>query len=443
MKKVLVKLAGMFALAAIAFESVFLIFCAANGINGKAPEPQEETVEVQDVPETPPDTVSTLCVAGDIVMHMPIVNNAYDSEAEKYDFTYLFDQVKHYYEDADCAVACLETTFNGPPYSGYPQFCAPDELAADLKTVGFDLLSTVGNHSMDTYFDGLVRTLDVLDAAGMQHIGTYRTEEEAGQIKVIDVGGIKMALIGYTYGTNGIPLGDHPYAVNVFAEDYTEESVDIDYERIADDLEKAKNTGADFIAVYMHWGQEYSTTPSEQQKELADYLFEHGATLVLGGHVHVPQPMETRALPDGRTGYLCYCLGNFISNQFDRYTNLTAAANIELTKNGETGAVTVSNVSYVPMFMLHADSAKDGAYRLLDINETIKNYENGDQSIIGPDIYDQLKQGLLDLRTILGMDENGVPVQAASNDAGTSNPVETTPDENFEPVDSDTPDEAA
>ncbi len=416
MKKFLVKLAGLLALAAIVAESGFLVFCAANGISGKAPEPQaEEVQDVQKAPEKKPDTVSTLCVAGDLVMHMPIVNEAYNGETGKYDFKYLFDQVKHYYEDADSAFACLETTFNGPPYSGYPQFCAPDELASDLKAVGFDLLSTVGNHSLDTYYEGLVRTLDVLDAAGLQHIGTYRTEEDAGEVKVIDVGGISLAVIGFTYGTNGIPMGDHPYSVKVFADDYTEESINVNYDKIAEELERAKGTGADAIAVYMHWGQEYSTTPSDQQKELADFLFEHGATLILGGHVHVPQPMETRTLSDGRTGYLCYCLGNFISNQFDPYTNLTAAVNIELTKNGETGAVTVSNVGYVPMFMLHADSANDGRYHLLDIKETMKAYEGGDESIISSYNYDRLKQGLTDLRTIFGIDENGNPVGANAN----------------------------
>ena len=85
-----------------------------------------------------------------------------------------FADARRYYEAADYTTACLETTFNGPPYSGYPQFCAPDALAYGLKTVGFNLLSTASNHSMDTWYSGLVRTLDVLDAAGLEHVGTYR-----------------------------------------------------------------------------------------------------------------------------------------------------------------------------------------------------------------------------------------------------------------------------
>ena len=102
--------------------------------------------------------------------------------------------------------------------------------------------------------------------------------------------------------------------MNVYTTDYLTDCSQVDYDRIAADLAQARQADADAIAVYMHWGQEYSRTPSEQQKLLADFLFENGATIVLGGHVHVPQPMELRALPDGRTGFLCYCLGNFISN---------------------------------------------------------------------------------------------------------------------------------
>ncbi len=414
MKKKIIAFIGMLSLLAVCAECGWMVFSAFSDTYSKTvnERPAAQASAEKPAPPPPPeDTVATLCVAGDLVMHMPIVNDAYSDETGKYDFTYLFEQVKHYYQDADYAMACLETTFNGPPYSGYPQFCAPDELAESLKSVGFDLLSTVGNHSLDTHYDGVVRTLDVLDKAGLEHVGTYRTQEEADAVKVIDVGGIRLALLGYTYGTNGLPLGDHPYAVNVFAEDYMTDCAIVDYDRLSADLAKARNTDADAIAVYMHWGNEYHTMPNEQQIKLADFLFENGATLILGGHAHVPQPMETRTLPDGRTGYICYCLGNLISNQFDPYTNLTAAVNLELTKDGETGAVTVSDCGYVPMFMLHADSSNEGRYRLLDIRETMKMYENGDESIISSYNYDRLKQGLEDIRSILGMDENGNPIQ--------------------------------
>ena len=155
----------------------------------------------------------------------------------------------------------------------------------------------------------------------------------------------------------------------------------------------------------MHWGQEYATSPSDQQRELADFLFENGATLVLGGHVHVPQPMELRELPDGRTGFLDYCLGNLISNQHDRYTNLTAAVNLELTKSGETGKVTVSGAQYVPMYMLHPDAAADGRYHLLDLNKAIAQCESGTSTVVPSSALPALRQGLADAHSIFGAEE--------------------------------------
>ena len=143
----------------------------------------------------------------------------------------------------------------------------------------------------------------------------------------------------------------------------------------------------------------------EQQEQLADYLFAHGATLVLGGHAHVPQPMELRTLPDGRTGYLCYCLGNLISNQFDPYTNLTAAVTLTLTRSGETGQVTVSGAEYAPMFMLHASDSNEGRYRLLDIRKSMQDFEQGDTSVVNRSVYDRMKQGRSDLHRIFGTDE--------------------------------------
>ncbi len=142
---------------------------------------------------------ATLAVCGDIMSHSPQTNDAYDAATDTYSYLPCFQSVSSWIEAADYAVANFETTLNGPPYSGYPQFCAPDALAYDLKTIGFDLVTTANNHSMDKGFQGLARTLDVLDQAGLQHVGTYRTQEAFTQnngVIVADVGGISVAFSG-------------------------------------------------------------------------------------------------------------------------------------------------------------------------------------------------------------------------------------------------------
>ena len=288
------------------------------------------TVEVTPTPEptptpTPSPTVATLAVCGDIMSHMPVTNDAWDEGQGGYDYSPIFAQAAPYLQAADYAVANLETTLSETgPYSGYPAFKSPAALAGDLAEAGFDLLLTANNHCLDRGWDGLVSTLDALDGAGLAHVGTCRSAEEQAEntIHVADVGGISVAFLGYTYGTNGIPVPQgRDYAVSLFNTDYMTTLSTPDTGRLEEDLAAARALDTDLIAVMIHWGVEYQTTQNSYQEELADLLIANGADLVLGGHSHVPQPIEQRTVTgwDGteRTGFVCYSLGNFISSQVD------------------------------------------------------------------------------------------------------------------------------
>ena len=364
---------------------------------------QEPEETVRQEPEVQPDTTATLCVAGDIVAHMPLVADAWNGEA--YDFTHLFADARRYYEAADYTTACLETTFNGPPYSGYPQFCAPDALASGLKTVGVSP-ALHGEQPQHGYL--VQRSRPHTGCAGRRRSGArrqflLRTCAERDTVKTST-----WAVPNHRWRTPSAQTACRWTASTRTASASTRPTMTdcsaVDYDLIQSDLDKAGQSGADAIAVYVHWGNEYHTEPSEQQEQLADYLFAHGATLVLGGHAHVPQPMELRTLPDGRTGYLCYCLGNLISNQFDPYTNLTAAVTLTLTRSGETGQVTVSGAEYAPMFMLHASDSNEGRYRLLDIRKSMQDFEQGDTSVVNRSVYDRMKQDVPTLHRIFGTD---------------------------------------
>lgn len=338
--------------------------------------------EAPPAPEPPPPpapTVATLAVCGDAMSHMPITKDAWNGE--RYDYARIMAAARPYVEAADCAVVNLETTLSGgPPYSGYPAFNSPDDMAAGLKALGFDLCLTANNHSLDRGFSGLSRTLDVLDETGLAHVGTSRTQEEAEHnIAVADAGGISIAFLGYTYGTNGIPVPKkHPYAINVFNTDYLTNLSQPDYGRLAADLEAAQALGTDLVAVMIHWGLEYKTQPNRYQEELADFLFENGADIILGGHSHVPQPMELRTLPDGRRGFVCYSLGNFISSQTKPNTDTTAVLTLTLTRNNETGETQVSDYTYAPMFMLHRAEGSSPRFELVDIHAALDSGETGE-----------------------------------------------------------------
>lgn len=374
-------------------------------------EPEETPVEVPEEPsepEPPAPTTATLAVCGDAMSHMPVTNDAWDGE--KYDYVRVMSGAKSRVEAADYAVVNLETTFaGGPKYSGYPAFNSPDGMAQGLKDLGFDLCLTANNHSLDKGWSGLSRTLDVLDETGLAHVGTSRSQEERdANLVVADVGGISVAFLGYTYGTNGIPVPkDHPYCINVFNTDYLSGLRELDRDRLAADLEQAKAANADLIAVMIHWGVEYQTKQNAYQEEVADFLFANGADIILGGHSHVPQPMELRALEDGRQGFVCYSLGNFISSQNDEYTDTTAVLTLELTRDNETGEAQVTGYSYAPMYMLDREAGAKPRFQLLDVYETLASGEAGES------LTRRLEKAVADCHKIFGAagDPRAVPAE--------------------------------
>ncbi len=370
----------------------------------ETPAPQKPDPE----PETEPEpVVARLMVAGDIMSHMPLTNDCYVKEKGVYDYSHVLREAAEQLETADFAVANLETTLaGGPEYSGYPRFNSPDELAYDIKDAGFDLLCTTNNHCLDKGIDGLNRTLDVLDEAGLPHLGTYRSREEREEnngIYVADVGGISVAFLAYTYGLNGHRLPkDRPYAANVFNTDYYTSVSDPDYEALEADMAAVRALNTDLIAVIAHWGWEYHTKQNGSQEELARFWVEKGADLVLGGHPHVLQPCDTIVAADEngreRQGFVIYSLGNFISNQNfsddrrrDLATKTTVILDLELTKDAE-GNTSLTDVRYTPYYMVHRNGKPVGERRyLVNVNQAIADYEAGESSIIDQNAYKQLQ----------------------------------------------------
>ena len=350
-------------------------------------------------PEPPRPTVATLAVCGDAMSHNPVRRDAWNEAEGRFDYGRIMGGARAAVSAADYAVVNLETPLaGGPNYSGYPMFNAPDDLAWDLKELGFDLCLTANNHCLDKGFGGLSRTLDALDEAGLAHVGTSRTQEERdGNIHVADVGGISVAFLGFTYGTNAIPVPSaHPYAVNVYNTDYMTTLADPDWDMLEAELDKATALSTDLIAVMIHWGLEYFTTQNHYQEDVADFLFDHGADLILGGHSHVPQPMQLRTLADGRQGFVCYSLGNFFSSQNSEYTDTTAVLTLELTRDNGTGETRITGYDYDPMLMLDREEGASLRFELLDAQAAL------DAGVEDPWLEGKLNKCIEDCRTIFG-----------------------------------------
>ncbi len=296
-------------------------------------------------------------VIGDIMMHSPVVHSAYDNKTGQYNFDKMFTEVAPIFAQADLLIGNLETPIAGDhiPFLGYPQFNGPISLARTLKEAGFDILTTANNHTLDQYEAGLVKTLDVLDDYGIYHTGSARTEEEQQNCLIVEVSGIRIGVISYTYGTNGIPLPDgKPYMVNL-----------LDMDMISAEVERLQENQTDYILAMIHYGIEYDRLPSREQKRWTDMILDTGVDFVLGSHPHVVQPVEMKA--DGKG--VIYSLGNFISNQRDEWKDYGVILDLYLKKDFKTGKTVLTKVDAIPTYVERTSGIGRSEYLILPIAE--------------------------------------------------------------------------
>lgn len=343
------------------------------------------------------DITFNMSVIGDIMCHNTQYTDAYNSNTDTYDFSYVFKDIKAKIKTADIAVGNLETTFAGKSvgYSSYPTFNTPESLADNLKDLGLDVLTTANNHSLDKGYKGIESTIDYLDKADISHTGTFKSEEDQNKILIKNVKDVKIAFLSYTYGTNGIkvPTGKD-YCINL-----------IDKDLIKKQLELAKAENPDIICVSMHWGIEYQTKQNKEQEALADFLFENGVNIILGSHPHVLQPMEKRTitLEDGSTkdGFVIYSLGNFMSGQVKENTKNSIILDLKITKKAQDGKISIDSVNYTPIYM-YKSTAKTKAYKILDIENSISKYDLDQDTSIGQKTYNTLQTELTKIKNTMG-----------------------------------------
>lgn len=398
MRKIIVAILVMILVFTVTFGTYYLIKNDKKVNENNTPKQVAEGKEEIEEVKVPDDITINMIVTGDVLCHNTNFWDAYDASTDSYDFSYVFEDIEKYFSSADIAVGTIETSFAGKEagYSNYPTFNSPEELATDLKELGYDVMAMATNHCLDKGYKGLVSTIDELDKAGIKHIGTYKSEEDSKEILIQDVKGIKMAFLNYTYGTNGIPIpAGKEYSVNL-----------IDKDKIKADIEKAKKLNADVICVNMHWGEEYRQTATQEQEELADFLFQNGVDLILGSHTHVLEPMEKRTvtLADGtkKDGFVIYSLGNFMSGQNANFTRQSVILDIQLTKKGKDNTISIDSVKYTPIYMYNIYAGKSmNRFKIMDIEEEIKKYDEGDTTI-GAQLYNTLVSELEHIYKVVG-----------------------------------------
>ncbi len=279
-----------------------------------------------------------LLFVGDAMQHQAQLDQALaEGNGLNYDYSACFQLIAPDVMKADYAVCNLEVPLGGGPrYSGYPCFSAPDSYAEALRDAGFDLFLTANNHCLDSGDRAARRTLAALDSIGVDHIGTYHDALQRDSLIpfIKNVNGFRIGFLNYTYGTNGISPRDGM------------EVALIDRQRMAHEISRTRDAGAEILCVTIHWGIEYVLEENTAQRSLASFLADQGVDLIIGSHPHVVQPMEIIHNEKHRKDLLVvYSLGNFISNMKTTDTRGGALVKVRLQRDAE-GKPSFTDASY-------------------------------------------------------------------------------------------------
>ncbi|MER2006231.1 MAG: CapA family protein [Psychrobacillus sp.] len=253
-------------------------------------------------------------MVGDILLHSPLYN--YSS------FLPSFANVEEELTNLDFLLANQESIPAGTTFglSGYPNFSSPSHIIRDLKAVGFDLISLANNHTLDKKEEGLLAAIETLEANELPYIGAHKSLEDQQTERIVEVKDIKLGFLSYTYGLNGhrVPEGKE-YLVNI-----------INNVQMEQDIQSLRKK-VDVVVVSIHWGEEYTLEPNQNQRELAHLLANAGADIIFGHHPHVIQPYEKITTSKGES-HVFFSLGNFFSAQQFDSTNIGGIAKLQITK---------------------------------------------------------------------------------------------------------------
>ena len=284
---------------------------------------------------TEEETSARIMANGDLLYHDIIYISVKKSDGT-YDFHENFEYVKPWLKQADLVIGDFEGTVNKDHYlAGYPLFNAPGEVMDAIKDAGYQVLDLAHNHILDSQIEGVVSTADAIEKAGMTPIGVYTHEpRDKAPIVIKEVNGIKVALLAYSYGFNGIEQ-------SISQEDYNRYLSDLDEEKMKAEIERAEKE-ADITIIMPQMGVEYQIEPTEEQKKLYHKMIDWGADIIFGGHPHVVEPAET-VEKDGDKKLIIYSMGNFISNQ--RIETMQDVENAKWTERGVLMDVTIKKKS--------------------------------------------------------------------------------------------------
>ncbi len=312
---------------------------------------------------SPTPRAATIRAVGDLMMHQKQLTDARRSGGT-YDFLPQYALIQASIQSADYAIANLETTVGkvgDKAHSGYPRFNAPVELLDAVKESGFDFLTLANNHILDRNYTGMIQTINLVESYGFDFAGANRSAQEKAAPKIVEVNNIRIGMLCYTQGTNGMEKQSDARAAE-FGVNYLRKA---DFEA---DVQNLREAGAEVVIAMPHWGSEYRRSPSSYQKYMAKRMALAGVDVILGSHPHVVQPAGILSGVDSagneRDVLVAFSLGNFNSGMSASYTDSGIILEFTLTEQPD-GAFAIENVGYVPTY----------CWRQRSVNQTLSSAE--------------------------------------------------------------------
>ncbi len=334
------------------------------------------------------DTIIKMSAVGDILCSNAMLEDAYDENTKSYNFSHMFNNVSGFIDDADIIMGTMET---GIIEGEYNDKKAPIEFARAVKASGVNLVTISHNHSLDNGVSGLKETRDNLEDLGFSVVGDRIETSNAVILK--EVKNAKIGFLTYTcfLDNESVVSKEEKECVNIYSE-----------EQAKSDIEYAKENGAEYICVMIHWGDAISLNITDEQKEIADFLVENGVDLILGAHPSVVQPMEVKQNSEGENVFIAYSIGTYVSTLSAEEARTELVLNIELRKSGKDGKVYLNKVDYTPIYMLDNGEQAVNRFQLIDMKATATAYTGEDEGITR-ETYDKLVDGLNRLNKILSL----------------------------------------
>ena len=341
-----------------------------------AKEAAKQKEEAEAAAKAPEISTATVVAVGDNLFHDSLIESG-KSDSGTWNYDKIYENVKDEIQAADIAMVDQETVFttDHDAVSGYPSFATPTEVGDALINAGFDVIESATNHIDDYGYDYMAQTLNYWKTShpDVPVLGIHETEEDANSVKVLEVNGIKISFLDYTYGTNNSGAGEgKEYMIDIFEKD-----------KVASMIQKAKEN-SDVLIFVAHWGKEMEPMPTEYEKEWATFLMQQGVDVVIGTNPNVLQPYGYLTDDSGHNMLIYYSLGNFVTGQetLKQLLGGMAAFTIQKTVDGDQTSIQIQDATLTPLVMHYSyDTLEYAPYKLDDYTDALASAHSVRQSI--------------------------------------------------------------